>query len=61
MYCGTEGVEWMQVLVLGRRAHPYIDRALELALQVVPQLRKRTISKPHLACRAMVELEKRRG
>ena len=27
MYCGTEGVEWMQVLVLGRRVHRYIDRA----------------------------------
>ena len=27
MYCATEGVEWMQVFVLGRRVHPYIDRA----------------------------------
>ena len=42
----TEGVEWMQVFVLGRRVHPYIDRALELALQVGPQLRKPTIGKP---------------
>ena len=41
-----EGVEWMQVLVLGRRVHPYIDRALELALQVGLQLRKPTIGKP---------------
>ena len=46
MYCATEGVEWMQVFVLGRRVHPYIDRALELALQVGPQLRKPTIGKP---------------
>ena len=27
MYCVTEGVEWLQVLVLGRRVHRYIDRA----------------------------------
>ena len=46
MYCATEGVEWMQVFVLGRRVHPYIDRALELGLQVGPQLRKPTIGKP---------------
>ena len=46
MYCATEGVEWMQVFVLGRRVHQYIDRALELTLQVGPQLRKPTIGKP---------------
>ena len=36
----------LQVFVLGRRVHPYIDRALELALQVGPQLRKPTTGKP---------------
>lgn len=36
-------------------------RALELALQVGPQLRKPTIDKPHLARRTMVELEKWQG
>ena len=51
-----EGVEWMQVFVLGRRVHPYIDRALKLALQVGPQLRKPTIGKPHLARAAMAEV-----
>ena len=45
----------MQVFVLGRRVHPYIDRALELALQVGPQLSKPTIGKPHPAHRAMAE------
>ena len=27
MYCATQGVEWIQVFVLGIRVHPYIDRA----------------------------------
>ena len=56
MYCATEGVEWMQVFVLGRRVHPYIDRALELALQVGPQLRKPISANPHLTRRAMAEV-----
>ena len=34
-------------------------RALELALQVGPQLREPTIGKPHLTRRVMAELEKR--
>ena len=51
-----EGVEWMQVFVLGRRVHPYIDRALELALQVRPQLRKPTIGKTPPCLRAMAEV-----
>ena len=36
MYCATEGVEWMQVFVLRRRVHPYIDRVQFSALVDTP-------------------------
>ena len=57
MYCAMEGVEWMQVFVLGRRVHPYIYTALELALQVGPHVSKQTMG----SARPLVAEKRDRG
>ena len=55
------GLACLVKIIVGVRAkrRSVWGRALQLDLQVGPQLRKLTIGKPHLARRAMAELEKR--
>ena len=55
------GLAFLVKIIIGVRAkrRSVWGRALELALQVGPQLRKPTIGKPPPARRAMAELEKR--
>ena len=52
------GLAFLVKIIVGVRAkrRSVWGRALELALQVGPQLRKPTIGNPHLACRAMAEV-----
>ena len=48
MYCATEGVEWMQVFVLGRRVHPYIDRAQFSRCSITFSQHRRKIEPPQI-------------
>ena len=48
MYCATEGVEWMQVFVLGRRVHPYIDRAQFSRCSITFSWHRRKIEPPQI-------------